>query len=832
MSVLNHGLAKTSGGVGFYPTEITQSLRFEDGDSAYLSRTPSSDGDRTTWTWSGWVKRGNFDTHQTLFSSCSSATNGTFIRINEDNQLQLRHLDGGTASFSRNTVALLRDPSAWYHCVVAYDSNEALATDRIKMWINGTQITEFATGDNTPPSTKASDFNLSGRNNLLGTIATTSAFFDGYLAEVHFTDGTAYTADDFGELKAGIWVPKAPSVTYGTNGFYLDFADGAAIGDDESGNTNDFTTTNLVASDVVPDSPTNNFATWNSVDTKTVLSEGNLKSESTTSYLGARATFNIPSTGKWYWEGVVLDPPSGSRPIQFGVIAYTGNLSSSQAGLADSYFWLLEADRKIRVDGTTYSPVISGTGSSGDILQVAIDADAGEIYFGYNNTWYQTDGSSDGNPSTGTNPTVSSYDSSLELSPFIVRYDNRLVANFGQDSTFAGNKTAGGNSDANGIGDFAYAPPSGFLALCTANLPDPVIDPAQDATPEDHFNVVLWTGDTNDDRSITGVGFQPDLVWIKSRSTTWGHWLYDVVRGTGNTLQSESTNFESVNYTYGYLDAFETDGFGLQAGATSDDAVNANTHTYVAWNWKAGGTGVSNTDGSITSTVSANPDAGFSIVGYTGNDTSGSTIGHGLSQAPEMIIVKERSQTRDWTVYHKELGNTGGLRLNTTSAAETTREGWWSNTDPSSSVITLGGDPQNDWYQTNQTGQTYIAYCFHSVDGFSKVGSYVGNGSTGTSGPFVYLGFRPRFILVKGAVNDSASDWHIWDSERDGTNPINAVLYPNYFIVEDTTATYQIDMLSNGFKVTASNALPFNNNNATYIYYAIAEQPFKYSNSV
>ena len=222
----------------FYPKTIDQSLRFEDGDSAYLSRTPSSDGDRTTWTWSGWVKRGNFDTHQTLFSSCSSATNGTFIRINEDNQLQLRHLDGGTASFSRNTVALLRDPSAWYHFVVAYDSNETLATDRIKMWINGTQITEFAAGDNTPPSTKASDFNLSGRNNLLGTIATTSAFFDGYMAEVHFLNGIAATPDAFGETKNGVWVAKtyegdydsAAQVTAGNlNGFYLDFQDDTEV---------------------------------------------------------------------------------------------------------------------------------------------------------------------------------------------------------------------------------------------------------------------------------------------------------------------------------------------------------------------------------------------------------------------------------------------------------------------------------------------------------------------------------------------------------------------------------------------------------------------------
>ena len=792
----------------FYTKTIDQSLRFEDGDGAYLRFTPTiAGGDAEKGSISLWVKRGNISTTQNLYSARTNAdATYTLLFFQADNTLKL--LNSGGASLVTNAV--FRDPSAWYHIVLRYDTADATAADRAILYVNG--VRQTVTGTN-PTLNENFYYGYNGRDQSLGTQGSnTSQFLDSYLAEVHFTNGTAYTADDYGELRSGIWIPKSPSVTYGTHGFYLDFANSADIGNDVSGNNNDFTANNLVASDVVPDSPTNNFCTLNSVwhrDGGKTLSEGNLRFDKTangwTNSPVAAATW-WPSSGKWYWEFLCL-----STGAQVAIRLGVGN---NELDAYDAYdaFTYYSSNGQYDFDPNGADTSYGASWGLNDIIGVAYDADNGTIEFYKNNT-------SQGQK-TGLFPLG-------ELTPVAISYysTDQGVFNFGQDSTFAGAVTAGGNTDASGIGDFKYAPPSGFLALCTSNLPDPAIDPAQDTTPEDHFNVVLWTGDTNNDRSITGVGFQPDLVWIKARSTSWGHWWYDVVRGTGKTIQSESTNFESVNYTYGYLDAFETDGFGLQAGATSDDAVNANTHTYVAWNWKAGGTGVSNTDGSITSTVSANTDAGFSIVSYTGNGTAGATVGHGLSSAPEMVITKTRTITGGWTTYHKGVASdaeTDYLYLNTTAVAAD-YDGAWNDTAPSSSVVTLGS-----WGATNYSAQDFIMYCFHSVDGFSKCGSYIGNGSS--DGPFIFTGHRSKFLLVK-RTNGANSSWYIWDAERDPDNPAGLVLLPNGSGAEiDYTSTYPFDLLSNGFKVRAT-AAAFNNSGNNYIFYSAAEQPFKYSNA-
>jgi hypothetical protein len=797
----------------FYPKTISQSLRFEDGDSAYLSRTPSSDGDRTTWTWSGWVKRGNFDTHQTLFSSCSSATNGTFIRINEDNQLQLRHLDGGTASFSRNTVALLRDPSAWYHFVVAYDSNETLATDRIKMWINGTQITEFAAGDNTPPSTKASDFNLSGRNNLLGTIATTSAFFDGYMAEVHFTDGTAYTADDFGELRSGIWVPKEVDVTYGTNGFYLDFADSAAIGDDESGNGNDWTVNNLVASDVVPDSPTNNFCTLNSVEfvnNSGFLSEGNLKiSDTSSANLSASGGTIGMKSGKWYWEAHLIVQENG---FNIGVVKDTESATSGTWNYTKTNFYAINGIGTSYVSDGAGAQNAAGTSfAQGDTVQVAYDADTGKLYFGKNGTWLNS-----ADPAAGTGNLETTSDPEYGYHPATSTIGDSsgysdVIMNFGQDDTFAGNLTAVGNTDGNGIGSFKYTVPSGFLALCTANLPDPVIDPAQDDVPEDHFDVLASAGLS----SYSGLSFAPDFLWNKIRTAVGSNVVADSIRGDDKRLVINSTNAEDTLSGY----------FNLTSNGFTTTYYNSGGEDYVYFFWKAGGTGVSNTDGSITSTVSANTDAGFSIVGYTGLGPTlgdGSSIGHGLNQAPELVIFKNRSASSNWFVMgyptNPNFATDGSYLLLEGNAAMQTSSG--NEIEIGSSVITF-----IDSGTTIADANPMIAYCFHSVDGYSKVGSYVGNGST--DGTFVYTGFRPKWIMVKST---GTQNWYVRDTERDPYNVSDTAIFPDLTNAETSTSNYDMDIVSNGFK-HRYNGAGHNASGVTYIYLAFAEQPVKYSNA-
>jgi hypothetical protein len=356
-----------------------------------------------------------------------------------------------------------------------------------------------------------------------------------------------------------------------------------------------------------------------------------------------------------------------------------------------------------------------------------------------------------------------------------------------------------------------------YLSLSTANLPDPVIDPAQGSSPEDYFNTVLYTGDGTNGKSITGVGFQTDFNWTKSRSSaSYSHQLSDAVRGFTKYLYSNATTAEGTDAS-NHIQSVNSDGYVINSGAS----FNASGVTYVAWNWKANGTGVSNTDGSITSTVSANTTSGFSIVGWLGTQTN-STIGHGLTQAPEMIIVKSRGSAEGWFTYHKDVGNTSRVLLNSTTTPYASVE-YWNNTSPTSSVFTVG---INDG--TNDNGFNMIAYCFHSVEGFSKFGSYTGNNQT-DAGPFVYLGFRPAFLLLK---NTGSANWHLIDAKRSPYNEATEYLEPNASDAETDTTNHGVDILSNGFRpMTTAGFGEINGSGDTIIYMAFAENPFKYSNA-
>jgi len=353
-----------------------------------------------------------------------------------------------------------------------------------------------------------------------------------------------------------------------------------------------------------------------------------------------------------------------------------------------------------------------------------------------------------------------------------------------------------------------YTPPAGFLALCTANLPEPAISPADDESPSDYFNTVLYTG-TDAARSLSGVGFQPDWVWIKSRSSAQSHYLGDSVRGAGLRLQSNLTNAEDGPKG---ITSFDADGFSLDGIAS----VNDGGDSYVAWNWKANGSGVTNTDGSITSTVSAITESGFSIVSYTGTGAN-ATVGHGLDSALDMVIVKGRDSTFDWVVWHNNLSGNEFLILNKTDSVGSA-SAVWNSTIPSSSVFSLGSN-----LATNENADPKIAYCFHSVEGYSKFGSYTGNGST--DGPFVYTGFRPAFVLIKRT--DSTGFWAMLDGQRPGYNVTDKVIYANASAAESTAQA--TDFTSNGFKPRTLDSDV--NASGTYIYMAFAENPFKFSNA-
>jgi hypothetical protein len=340
----------------------------------------------------------------------------------------------------------------------------------------------------------------------------------------------------------------------------------------------------------------------------------------------------------------------------------------------------------------------------------------------------------------------------------------------------------------------------------------------------DYFNNKLYTGNSGT-QSITGVGFQPDFTWIKRRNNTGDHQLVDAVRTSDKSLISNSNGGEYSNST---ITSFDSDGFSLSG---SDGALNGSGSNYVAWNWLASNTTASNTDGSITSTVSANTTSGFSIVTWTGTG-SNATIGHGLSSTPSMIIVKNLTSAYEWGVYHKSLGATQNIYLDSTGGAGSTT--FWNSTEPTSSFFSVGST-----LYTNGSGQNYIAYCFAEKTGYSKFGSYIANNDNG-NGPFIYTGFKPAFVMIKGSDSGSTyKSWCMFDTTRQPFN-VNAgkTLYANKDYPEGnrgngtaSTTIPAIDMLSNGFKIKVYND-EVNNNTNTFIYIAFAEAPLVGTNNV
>ena len=787
--------------------EIPYSCRWEVGDSAYLQRTPSSGGNSRIWTYSTWVKITRIHSGCQPFLYASHQSDGsdyTRIGLISSNRLFFNQLDN-SASFSiaHKTVAYLRDFGAWYHIVVAVDTTQADEENRAKLYINGVQQELLGGGDLIYPS-----LNLDTYHNDTSYDVNVGAGNDGgspdlfgsmYQAESHFIDGAQLTPTSFGETgDYGEWkAKKVTGLTYGTNGFYLDYADSAALGNDVSGNNNDFAVTNLVASDQMLDTPTNNFATFNPLNPRSSLtvaySEGNTGIIATSGYLSSNITMaSTVGSGTGSYHEICWVAKSGTTGG-----AWVGNeLSHTAAGIGDyTVYW---GDGSVFSYGAADGSDTCTVPAQGDIIGVAIDDTNLKFYL---------------NNSLET--TLAHGVSGEEVYGGAIAYaSNTLVLNAGQDSSFAGAKTAQGNQDANGYGDFYYTPPSGYVALCTANLPEPAV------IPSEHFNTVLWTGNHSNPRSFTGVGFQPDFVVSKARTIGWSHSTFDSVRGGNKQVYTNHTGAEDSDSSDGYIDTFDSDGITI-ANTAAYVVFNYSATAYANWFWKANGTGSSNEEGSINTTAtSANVDAGFSISTYTGNVTAGATIGHGLSKAPEMVIVKQRDAIRDWAVYHSSntaLPRTDYLKLNEDEATIDSL-GLWNDTSPSATLVTIG-----DSTKVNEDTGTYVMYCFHSVDGYSKVGSYEGNGAA--DGTFVYTGFRPAFVLTKSV--DSTSDWLVFDNERLGYNEDNDAIGWNLSDDATTTTTY-LDLLSNGFKCRIATDP---NVAESYIYLAFAETPFKYSNA-
>jgi hypothetical protein len=788
------------------PNPISRSVRLRSSATAYFNRTPAIAGNRRTWTWSGWIKRGAFTQSQLFCSRTAASPYSQFQFLTADT---LQFVDSASAQLV--TTQVFRDPSAWYHIMLSVDTTQATAANRLRLYVNGSQVTAFSTA--TYPTQNA-DLNMNTATaHTIGRLDFgATEYLDGYLTEINFIDGQALTPSSFGTTDplTGVWEPIPYTGTYGTNGFYLNFKDNTStttLGYDYSGNSNNWNANNISLTsgstyDSMLDVPTQwigystttdtsavtrgNYGTLNatSIGADCTLSGGNLNfaygSSSTRNC--TMATIGM-SSGKWYWEVLVTaQSASGTAAIGISSLPSASDMPNYPGFNASGWGYLSDGTRYNNLSGVSYG----ATYAANDVIGVAFDADVGSLVFYKNNT------------SQGT-----AY-SSLTSGPYFPAIGDGSATN-----TWSGSINFGQRP-------FSYTPPSGFKTLVTTNLPDSTI-----VQGNQWMDATTYTGNGSTLSVTNSASMQPDLVWVKARSLAYSNYVYDSVRGTGTTksLITDATAVEGAGSANANLTSFNSNGFSL--GTTSGlNGMNANAGTFVGWQWRASGTTVTNTAGSITSTVSASTTSGFSVVTYTGNNVAGATIGHGLGVAPSIIIVKKRSATGDWPFYHKSLGATGELVLNSTTAFITIA-GVWNNTAPTSSVFSVGGGGASGSADVNTSGATFVAYLFADVAGFSKFGSFTGNGSA--DGPFVYTGFRPKFVLLKPST--AVQDWMIVDTSRSTYNVTNSVLAPNSSLAESSFASgYDLDILSNGFKMRNS---VYNANGATIIYAAFAENPFK-----
>ena len=732
---------------------------------------PASAGNQKTFTFSCWFKRAKLGDQSYLYSVWDGTDDGSpylddrhYAQWRTDNTLYINFWGDGVM-----TNRTFEDTSKWYHYLLAVDSTQSTAADRIKLYIDGDLVTSFSS-----TSYFAQDSNLAFPKRAF-TIGNTKAGdnaqepFDGYIAEFNAIEGQALTPSTFGltDTSTGRWIPKTLSgITYGTNGFRLKFQDSSALGDDTSGNGHDFSNTGLVASDQRTDTPTNNLPIMRPYNPSysQVLSEGSLSTNTNGSNKGYAmcSTLRPKGSGKYYAE-VRTSSNGGGGTVAFGCYTqedlhgvtasgnvYVGHTGSNGCGSA---LWYYGGTTELKNNNvTTSNPSLTLNG--GDVIGIALDLDNDLISF-YNNS--------------GSLIGSTTFDSSK--SACFAAMSNMSITfiwNYGDNPTFNGNETAGGNADGDGNGNFYHSVPTGFKMLRQDNMPETA-------------------------KGITG------MSWTKDRdSGSYNHELYDSSRGAFQEIRPNATTAENTRPQA--LSKFLKGGFAVGDRTGMNSAGNR----YVSWNWVAnGGTTASNSNGSLSSTVQANTTAGFSIVQWTG-DGGQSTVGHGLSNTPKIVIQKDLDSTSDWWFYTTAIdGSYDYLKLNSSVAKSN-----FSATAPTSTVFTSHG-----WGATSMIG-----YCFHEVVGYSKFGSYEGNASS--DGRFVYIGFKPAWLMIKDA--DNTRNWIMIDNARDPFNPTDKGLSSSNANTENTGNA--IDFLSNGFKFRSSST-SFNTS-STYIYMAFAEHPF------
>lgn len=736
MSLLPVGIGGARSGY-----EIEKSLRFRASASAYLSRTFGSPTDATKWSYSLWVKRGALGATQDLLSVSTDVA----IALRDSNAIGIYR--GGTG-YVATSAALLRDVASHYHILMTKNGSDLI------VYVNGVSVLTY-TGTFANVNTATA--------HTIGKYQSTAVeFFDGYMSEINFIDGQALPPSDFGKTDpvTGQWVPKAYTGSYGANGFYLDFKDGTSLttlGHDKSGNGNNWTLNNIsltagVTYDWMDDTPSNNFCTPTSLDkyVDLIIRGGGLDVYNTASAAGGmgwRASIGV-SAGKWYWEITQIATQTSRAYCSVAVDAPNTALSANNtvgSGIpASSYAYLQNTGNKSNSGSST---AYGDSWTNNDVIGVALDMDAGKVFFSKNGVWQNS-----GDPVAGTNFAFSGLSGTINPSGTV--YHDALNATAAEQKVNFGQRP------------FAYTPPTGFKALCTKNLPTPQVK-----NGADYFDVVLDSGANikTASEALYGNFFE----WIKDRANTNNHQLIDSVRGSTAVLQSNTTAAETT--------------YSAPAGNS------------VGWVWRLA--------------------AGFlDVVTYTGTGVA-RTVAHALGAVPAMMIVKGRGAADSWFVYHKANSaapETDYLNLHNTNAT-TDLNTIWNDTAPTSSEFTVGTNTD-----INGNTKTYVAYLFAEVEGFSKFGSYVGNGSA--DGPFVYCGFKPKYVLLKNATT-AGTNWFVLDAERNTYNLVNTVLIPNSSTAEGINNLYSADFTSNGFKIrSADNQV--NQNTANIVFAAFAECPF------
>lgn len=796
------GAVKFTGGVFWKkpPYIIDQSLRGNRWTNQYLYKTYTA-SERKTFSISLWVQRSSIGYEQIILQAFAGSGFATALTFYTNNRLRFVH-QVSSLQIDNAVDIELTDSNGWYHILFVYDTTQSF---RYKAYINGVE------GDwIVNPASLSANYETyinSAVNHFWGVNAfDSSSRFAGVFSDIHFFDGIAADINDFGYFdKNDVWQPLEYSGSYGTNGCNLNFSNVSNLGEDSSGNENDHTEVGYStlgnAFWQIPVSPTvnnkNNTAKHDASQTYAYnyLSRGgfSVNSNSEGNWRSAWSTigFDGVSGGKWYWECKRTHYSTIKTGIIVGVAPPTFFWSANYVGqLANSYGLQPYTGSDARLYENSSPTTLSNFGdvTLDDVIMIAFDADNGNIWFGYNGTWYNS-----GDPANGTNPTETGLPS--EMIPVnSSAYSTDVIDIITHED------------------DLNYTVPTGFKSLMHKNL---VTQNILDG--EEHFDAITYTG-TGEVQSITGLKFQPDFIWIKCRNNiTTDHVLTDSSRGVTKQLWSSLSSAEQTDVNM--ITSFDSEGFSLGDNSTGIGSVNESTYTYVAWCWKAGSGSVSNTDGTITSNVNANTKAGFSIITYTGNGTSGATIGHGLGATPAFILIKDRDNGNSWAVFHRWMDETSPenyfMNLNDTDAAATDTS-IWNDTTPTSSVFSIGNNSS-----VNTTSVNYIAYVWTDIPGYSKFGTYTGLGDPAAgAGIHTNTGFKPAFFMAKSESN--IGSWVIHDNERDLVNTgINALFAETNGIEQNT---WGHEFVSNGVKINTSNT-NINGINRRYVYASFGKTP-------